>query len=553
MESGYDPPDKSDKMEVSVENPSITPLGENGVRINFDASGTQYDSDSSQPPSSKRVKSSAAPISAAAKKTAAPEPMSSQVNDNIVPVIDHLTGNCSVCLLKVIPNETVRCYDCKKYFHGACKTIDKQKVRGEPIMPAQTYIKNWNEHIMKNNGGDFIGGRFFWVCASCITLKELGSPRNALDRHSMLEAVLIKSNHQHNAAFTQISETLSALTTTLEKIRSDNIPSVSCDGVSSGDGSSLQNDVPGRQSSSSPISKRTYSCVTGSSSLSSAKSSSSCTSNTVFAQVAQAPINQHNVTSSPKSDNFLYRLRLLSKENDGNIMNILKKLDNEGKLSSYDNYRSKGKSAIDLLFSDGITVDEEYNKLSDFFSNYIDHDVEVSKPEMIICKRTFLVGMSKGLTAKDVLTKVAHRYPELELTGKNKWNINILEPKPCLKRNTLYRSTVLLSPDLYDYISGNLNNRLRMGNYDSWAVYPCLSRCIKCQSLEHSFEQCKKREPCCAICSGNHYTKRCTVGDDPSKFCCINCKKSDAHKGNCNHRADSSDCPIYLQMRNTKN
>ena len=232
----------------------------------------------------------------------------------------------------------------------------------------------------------------------------------------------------------------------------------------------------------------------------------------------------------------------------------MKKLDNDGKLDSYDNFRSRGKSAIEVLFTDCLKADEAYTKLSSFFPDENELHIEVNKPEMIHCNRTFFVGMNAGETAETILAKVSHRYPEFELSTRNKWNIKVLEPKQCIKNKDIYRATVLLSQDLFDYISTNLNNRLRMGNYDTWAVYPCLTRCIKCQSLHHAYEQCKKRDPCCAICSGPHYTKKCTVDkNDKTKLCCINCKKSEAHKNDCNHRADSSDCPVYLQMRNSKN
>ena len=536
-DGGGDPPGAANAMTAS-ENATYTPLGENGVRISFDG----HDTDE-------------LPLRQSRKRhrpdrNDEDSSLKAQVDDNIIPLIDHATGNCCKCYLKVIPDEMMRCYECKRSFHGSCKTIALEKVRGEAVMPAPTYIKNWNNHLMKNNNGDFLGGRFFWVCSNCIMLKEVASPRNALDRQSMLEAVVLKNNMNHTAAFNQIAETLSALNCTLEKMRGDNGPPVSDDGIAPVE--VVQNYTPPKPKVSNfPATPIAYNTVAKSTLPANKGSESRCPTDKLHPISSNQP--HFNVPSStPVSGNYKYRLKLFSKNAEVHIMDILKKLDNEGKLDSYDNYRSRGKLAIDLLFRDSVKAGEAYTKLSVFFQSCTEHDVEVHTPEMILSKRVFLVGMSEGHTPESILSKVSNRYPELELSGENRWNFKVLEPKQCIRNKAIYRSTVIMSPELFDYISINLNNRLRMGNYDSWAVYPCLNRCIKCQSFDHSFEQCKKRDPCCAICSGNHFTKKCTV-EDPTMLSCINCKKSETHKGNFSHRADSSECPVYLQFRNSKN
>ena len=463
-ENGGDPPDTSngdtttaplstngDVMVVSASamdngtvapasNVTMTPICDGGMRISFDAP-IHHESESSSQSNRKRSRIIAGITdSPLGTKSSFNETMKAQVDDNIVPRIDFITGNCIECDEKVAPGDQIRCYDCRRYFHGSCKAIAHEKVGGESIMPAPTYIKNWNNHLMKHNNGEYIGGRFFWVCSSCIMLKEVASPRNALDRQSLLESVVLKNNMQHAAAFNQIAESLSALNSTLDKLHGDNGPPPSSDGIIPA--GALQNKTLRPKVSNFSGTPIAYNTVT----KTSLPVNKACDSkhhgslNSQTSNVLLSPSNPPHFnapTSTPDAGNFKYRLKLFSLNAEVHIMDILKKLDNEGKLNSYDNYRSRGKLAIDLLFKDSIKATEAHTKLSNFFVSCKDHKVEVHTPEMIISKRTFLVGMSEGHTPESIRSKVSKRYPELDLSGENKWNFKVLEPKQCIKNKSI--------------------------------------------------------------------------------------------------------------------
>ena len=223
----------------------------------------------------------------------------------------------------------------------------------------------------------------------------------------------------------------------------------------------------------------------------------------------------------------------------------MKKLSQEKKLASFDNFRSRGKLTLDFLFATGLEAESAHKKISEAFKSLL--DVDCFSPEMIVCQRTFLVGVSESDTPATVRQQIHSRYPELQLESENKHNIKVLEPKQCKNKDSGYRCTVFFSPALYEYIDVNLNNRFRMGNYETWMLYPhTVDRCGKCQSLEHDTDSCKARKPTCANCSGSHWTRKCQALE--SEICCINCKRSEEFKDNfVGHKASSSECPVYLK------
>lgn len=66
--------------------------------------------------------------------------------------------------------------------------------------------------------------------------------------------------------------------------------------------------------------------------------------------------------------------------------------------------------------------------------------------------------------------------------------------------------------------------------------FPAPFRCKKCMRLGHTQGRCKSTEPSCPTCCRHH------DGANTCSMWCINCEGSD-------HRADSPDCPAFLEMK----
>lgn len=69
-------------------------------------------------------------------------------------------------------------------------------------------------------------------------------------------------------------------------------------------------------------------------------------------------------------------------------------------------------------------------------------------------------------------------------------------------------------------------------------------RCFKCQQFGHYAGSCENKAQC-VKCAKEHSIKDC----DSTETCCSNCYAQDKD-GDCEHRADSMDCPIYRDVRN---
>ena len=468
-------------------------------------------------------------------------------NENLLPLIDN-KNICLECEHAINDDYVIRCSDCKRRFHGSCEKV-VPKVRNSEVMPASSHLKYFNEHIMKHNG-DFLGGRFFWVCTSCNILKETGNKTNAPDRYSILESLVIQNSKQYDSTISVLSDSLKSLTKKFNELSYQNTLHTS----NKHNGNStevLRNTGTSGNTNDSNLSSidvpdNSSAWFTNGLPTPPSKAFSS-------AEISQKKMDCPIAKNSgfPRKVNFEYKIKLFNKDNTTAVLEILKRLHKENKLECFDNFRSRGKSAIDIFFSSGLEAEKAYKKISDAFAT--EPDVECHKPEALNSQRTFFVGLSEDETADTILQKLMQRYPELQLSSLNKYAIKILEPKPCKNNTSVFRSTVFLSNALYEYISVNLNNRLRMGNYESWSVYPCLvNRCSKCQSLNHSSDNCKARTPVCAHCSESHWTRQCK--NPEGAICCINCKRSETFSSNCNgHKANSSECPIYLSISRTKN
>ena len=125
--------------------------------------------------------------------------------------------------------------------------------------------------------------------------------------------------------------------------------------------------------------------------------------------------------------------------------------------------------------------------------------------------------------------------------------LKVLETKPCLKDNRVYRATLSMPDAMLELIKSRLRGKLYIG-YLRCSVYPVKPhmRCFQCQRHGHMQGRCKN-PPRCAKCGEGHETSTCTS----QTIRCINCADHEDHKANCSsHRADASSCPIFIKYRN---
>ena len=467
-------------------------------------------------------------------------------NENLLPTVD--TKNyCSGCNQVADPLYVLRCCDCNRRFHGNCETLPKEvRKKKKEIMPSQSHIKYYNEHCVAKVNGDYLGGRFMWVCCSCVALKESASRENAPDRYALLETIVSNNAKQQEQVFSTLNETLKAMSAKMEELSFASVVHRAADNscqksVATSPGPSACSE---HSSHSGNVDGQPWRMVAASKGHAS-KDTHSCS------KTSPCDTTEHSSSSlpPPSSSKFNFRVRVYTTSSDISILSILKDLSRDGTLECFQDFRSRGKSTLDFLFKTGEEAQEAYSKINAAFEPL--HNANCFTPDLINSQRAFLVGVSPSDDADSIRKQIHSRYPELQLTTANLNNFKVLPVKECKNKESGYRSTVFFSHDLYRYISTNLNNRLRMGNYDTWSIYPCrVDRCDKCQSFKHSTEQCKARSPVCANCSGNHWTRKCKAED--ADICCINCKRSEEHKDKfMGHTASSSECPVYLSL--TKN
>ena len=61
----------------------------------------------------------------------------------------------------------------------------------------------------------------------------------------------------------------------------------------------------------------------------------------------------------------------------------------------------------------------------------------------------------------------------------------------------------------------------------------------------HIYRKDCKNPVACVKCGGNHDEKDCTADFER----CVNCMNSAQFKDQCDHRADSPKCPVFLALR----
>merc|ERR1711991_903148 len=109
-----------------------------------------------------------------------------------------------------------------------------------------------------------------------------------------------------------------------------------------------------------------------------------------------------------------------------------------------------------------------------------------------------------------------------------------------LKTNKSKSTAFITAKSVEDKNKALDNAKLLIG----WDKYPVVEQkpqdviqCFRCQEYNHVAKLCKKENPICLFCSGNHDTNLCQVLPyEHNKFICANCKG--------NHMANNKHCPV---------
>ena len=123
-------------------------------------------------------------------------------------------------------------------------------------------------------------------------------------------------------------------------------------------------------------------------------------------------------------------------------------------------------------------------------------------------------------------------------------NTEIVYFLPMRQREGQFQAVIRVAENIRDQIKEK-GNRLCIG-INSCPVYDrfFVKRCNQCQELGHFHKDkggCKNAQVC-ALCSGNHDTRRCEI--DENQYKCVNCVK--AEHDDVSHAANSLGCRCYV-------
>ena len=577
MDNGKDPPDKDNlenmELQQSSQSPNIVQVAEGHLSI--DLAGNSADSDDDVEPPKKRRSSCLKRVSRSSslsRSQAGSSPTASELNslidENLLPKLD-TSLHCPKCDEKAPIHEAILCCSCNSYFHAIHG--DKAAVGGKMVMPAKTYVNHWIKSIANHDGGAYVAGRFSFTCASCINLKVSSDNKSLPDRLNSLESIVLKGTLARDAQIQALTDSLTLLQQQIALLlqsspaneihQPSSTPTLASATTTSTDSEYISAPPP----AVTPIQKR-YSDILsepspiintrlpGSTETDRAGASLAATTSSqkLPAQsqttTAQSPSTNSSDSNNQRSrrNNAKFSLRVSKNDEDGIAMTkVLERLAIDKKIDTYD-FRSRGKFAVDLFFPNSKEACDAHSCLVDSVDQ---EHVVVGSPEMVSPKRCYFVNLPDKFQAKDLMSTLDERFPELSLgdSNKNKFCIKIFEPRRCFRDKTKIRSTVLLSDDLYEYFMYKLNGRVSLGNYTMLDVYDCIQRCIKCQSFEHTVESCRKKVSVCGYCGKDHHTHKCPVKNDVLKHHCVNCFSDPLFKDKCSgHGANSPDCPYYL-------
>ena len=446
-------------------------------------------------------------------------------NSNLLPMVKH--GKCEGCSAITKDAEVLCCYLCKKHFHATNCTVTE--TLGSDALPSHTNLTNYSKFGSKS----YPTGRFIWTCFRCGSIEELASRDNLSERVSLLEALLVT-----------LSPALSSLTNALSHNNDQGvealIANIRASTAQADDGNSINTD------------EVTKVLPSGVSNINSEKSAEMHqdnernTSASVPLSLVGTNSNRKKQTQTPgyasqgppsKKAGAKMRIRVVNKEEVGPPLRaIFHRAHLSGKIGSYTiRYHSNHKA--DLLFDNIKDAETAHHVITSELVG-----VEVSSPSHTNTKMVHIVGLTEDDTKQSVYDAICKpgRNSAIEHLV-NPYTLRVLDVKPCNKKQHVYRATIVISEDIWDIISNEMNEKLKV-DYLSCAVYlrPDSIRCYRCQHLGHTAQTCQN-EIACVNCGGSHESNGCP---NPAK--CINCSGSE---NDCNHRADASDCPAFRNYR----
>ena len=435
--------------------------------------------------------------------------------------------SCSTCVEE--PHHTVRCHFCKVCFF---------KIEEDA---GQT-----NSIATDGLDFNFMPGKVVWLCPDCSdkSIADVGHHQPEADTsvpswfQNFFVTMVDKMSEMDSKLNSKIEMLSDNYQTVLEKVSAIHV---------------ALDSTPSMLDISSPLRKKSKTdnaLSTSNSTNTMEKMHDSCLTSSKWKlplPSENAPILHQDLPIQPlPADKFRIKLKRDSNKCNTPINSTLQNLAKNGKLKHYKNI-SKSKYAIDLLFPDTKQCDSALNELKKSLNAV--NDIHISSPEVVCPKRTYFVGLPEGMDAQELHELLCANYPGLSLSTENKYCIKIFEPKQCLRKSDVYRCTVLLSDELYDFFMNRLGGHLSLGNYVRLHVFTCITRCIKCQCYEHSYEQCLEKNPTCANCGKCHYTNVCSLDNDPEKLSCVNCAKSTKFKDLCKgHAASDRTCNVYKDI-----
>ncbi len=431
------------------------------------------------------------------------------------------------------------------FTHISCICDDVDDPSNVRLAPKKTAVAAFNRVMEQNRS--FKGGKFSWHCNSCVSIMSAKADHLLRDRLSLIESSLAV-NKPLEPLVKSLEEKISSLTQQLQAglmpsypapITSDfPAPPSFVSGPAPAEtsyASMLQSTSTGHKRKASESNDRTDIKTSRTNSIQSASKSHDqiCTG------------QQQNLFSSssggPRKSPTRFKFLVSSKDDSCSITSTLGKLIVEGKIPDYD-FRVINTGGVELFF-DSLAAS---NTARDLLSSLLDANFVLGEPKLVSGKRYYLVGLKSYHEKDQVMQAITRNYSYwFDLDGANKGCFEIEGIFPCTNDPDKFRATIVINDAIAKIIKERLHNRLRFCMV-TCNVYPVVphKRCHRCQKHGHYRKDCKN-PVACVKCGGNHDVKDCTADFER----CVNCMNSPEFKDQCDHRADSPKCPVFLALR----
>ena len=448
---------------------------------------------------------------------------------NMLPLVKN--GTCEGCLETAKDEDVLHCYLCKNFFHVS-KKCPVVETLPDDALPSATN----RSAFIKYSAKSYPTGSFIWTCFRCGCIKQLASKDNIDQRVALLESMLItlKPALSHLAKLVN-DNTSKDIEKLVSELRASTAGSaddtVSTDTHAHSTPPTVTHEQT--QNPECPSTQPLPSVI-----IPPDAGQSVVGTGTNILETAAAPGNEESSRfPAARILGARMRIRVSSKDGDGTpLRSSFQRAHAAGKIGCY-NMRYHSNHKADLIFDNCDDAATAYQCIKAEFGS-----LDVGTPT---CTNTKLVHIV-GLTADDKKETV---YNDICKPGRNRaiehllnpYTFRVLSVNPCNDKQHVYRATAVVSEEIWDIILNKMNKKVKVA-YLSCPVFcrPNSVRCFKCQRLGHTAQTCTNNRTC-ANCGGDHKTDGCT--NEPN---CINCSELGL---DCNHRADSADCPTFRDFR----